>query len=256
MARSFASASSQYVSLATDLYAGAASFSISVWLNATTLTDSVVSGLSGNIGTDFIGIRLNSSGTLSMQYESITQLASASAASTISTGSWHHVLGMVTSSGSDRTVYIFLDGASVVTDTEIGIGGLSIDSTDIGANVTNAGEYFDGDIGEVVYRDINIVGGDVTALANGFPPEDVSPNRILAYWRLLDDDGDMDYWGGNADLTAGGAPTYSTSHPPVMENLFSPSGFGLSNPSNPSAWEYGPNGSGTKGSYSIIELGP
>lgn len=256
MARSFESEFSQSLSLATDLYAGSGSFSISVWLNATSLVNSVVAGLSGNVGTDFIGIRLNSSGTLSMDYNTVSGSASAISASGIGTGEWHHVLGQVISSGTDRTVQISLDAASIVSDTAVGIGGLNLDSSDIAAQIAAGTEYFNGDIGEVTFRDLNIVGGEVTALADGFPPDYVNPHRILAHWRLLDDDGDMDYWGGNADLSASGTPTYSVSHPPVMENSFSPSGIGLSNPSNSNAWEYGPGGSGTKGNYSIIELGP
>jgi hypothetical protein len=66
---------------------------------------------------------------------------------------------------------------------------------------------YSGALGEA--HALSLHGGGV-----GSSPDMVRPDALLHYWKLLDADGDIDYW-GQANLSAVGSPPYH-QHPPMV----------------------------------------
>lgn len=79
------------------------------------------------------------------------------------------------------------------------------------------GAYFDGYVANAAVWNVSLSTADIVNLYNsgiGADPRSVRPDALVAYWPLVNGDGDQDYW-GNAHLTASGSPTYA-QHPPAL----------------------------------------
>ena len=135
-------------------------------------------------------------------------------ASGTSTGTWYHAAA-VFASATSRTAYLNATGTSG-TDSSTPT---SLDQIAIGAlyRATSVGLSFDGAIAHAGIWNVALSATEVASLYNngiGADPRSVRPDALVAYWPLLNNDGDQDYW-GNYHLTASGSPTYA-QHPPVL----------------------------------------
>jgi hypothetical protein len=123
----------------------------------------------------------------------------------------------VFASNTSRSIYLNAAGKITNTTNVITDPGLSLVS--VGANVfsNTAGEFFNGRIANVTIWNAALTDDDITRLYNGglgLDSRSVRPDALVAYWPLLENDGDRDWWGQH-NLTASGSPTYA-QHPPVL----------------------------------------
>ena len=127
---------------------------------------------------------------------------------------WYHGAAVFASSTS-RTVYLNATGNSATDGANAtGLGIVTVGSNN---RASSPGAYFDGAMAHVAIWNVALSSAEIAQLYNsgiGLDPRSVRPDKLAAYWPLLNNDGDQDYW-GNFHLTASGSPTYA-QHPPVL----------------------------------------
>jgi hypothetical protein len=163
-------------------------------------------------------IQVQSDGTIRAATKRNTTQAATTTA-TISTGVWS-LLTAIFTTGSSRSV--FLNGGNKVTDNGSLAAPLSIDRTVIGAQFDDSSSAYDsftnGAIAHVAIWDAALTDAEIASLYNdgiGLDPRQMRPDVLAAYWPLLDDDDDVDWW-GQYDLTPSGSPTYAAGPPLLM----------------------------------------
>ena len=103
---------------------------------------------------------------------------------------------------------------SAVSNTPTGLDCLALGSI---YRAATPGNYMGGAIAHAAIWNVALSAAEVARLYNsgiGVDPRSVRPDALVAYWPLINGDGDQDYW-GNYHLTASGSPTYA-QHPPVL----------------------------------------
>jgi hypothetical protein len=130
-------------------------------------------------------------------------------AGTYSSGVWTHAAGVFPTNNS-RTAYCNGVAGTAETTAKTPTG---IDRVDIGRLITTANN-FGGDIAEACIYNVALTAAEIAALAAGISPLSVRPDALVAYWPLLDNDGDVDWW-GQYDVTPVSSPTYA-DHPPII----------------------------------------
>jgi len=129
-------------------------------------------------------------------------------------GVWHLATAVFASSSSRS---IWLNGSGKGTDTTSIALDLSLDRFAIGVHYRPDIEaYFAGSIAEACVWNVALTDSEVASLylnGIGAKPTSVRPDKVVAYNKLLNNDGDIDWWGQN-NLTAVNSPTYG-DHPPI-----------------------------------------
>ena len=222
MARSFASASSQYLSVSSAALT-ADPITMAAWFYPSTTHSGTILAITDH---DFPSGRwqltTNTSPgnvlTIIKQNTGGSQTDTVHTTNTYSASQWHHAVGVFTSTA---TRFVFLDA----DDANKGAGSTSVanitapSKTSIGMrelNSTPAG-FFNGRIAHAAIWNAALTAAEVAKLYNsgiGVDPRSVRPDSLVAYWPLINGDGDQDYW-GNYHLTASGSPTYA-QHPPSL----------------------------------------
>lgn len=142
--------------------------------------------------------------------------ANSYANSSLSTtsGTWYHAIAVYFSS---VTTGIFVNGGNETYAGGAAITGLDMLGIGTHRYGTTADKLLNGDVAHVGVWSVALTQAERNRLYNngiGADPRSVRPDALVAYWPLLNDDGDQDYW-GNFHLTASGSPTYA-QHPPVL----------------------------------------
>ena len=199
---------------ASDLVS-AEPFTFASWVNSdVTSTLEYVLSVGDNSGLDHWGIGIDASDQAIAQAIGAATGTSTTTA-TISSSTWHHVVGVFTSSTS-RTAY--LDGtAGTENTTSVSPGFLN--ETAIGKRSRSAGgsDPWDGKISEVAIWNVALTAGEIKTLSNGVSPFRVRPESLLAYWPmhgLTSSSNETDYSGGGNTMTQAGTPA-SADHSPV-----------------------------------------
>ena len=187
------------------------------WMNAAAI---------GSIGTAFClsstaqasanswRISISGSGGFVVTETAVNSAVSAITSSTVSAGTWNHICGIFATSTSRS---IFMNGANKTTNTAWRTT-TNIDGTFLGTSFTDAGNAivnpFNGSLANFGLWNVALTDGEVAELATGLPCSAVRPDALVGWWRLLQNDGDVDWWKQN-NLTATASPTFS-QHPPVI----------------------------------------
>lgn len=215
MARSFASASSQYLRYASGI--GGSAFTFSAWIyRASSGASHVIcsrSVSSGSVGTSLILV--SSANKLQLYAETApTQSANISGGTTVNASEWYHVAG-VFAAGDYR---IYLNG-SLENSSAHGNSPAAADEIALSGRVYSGsrGDYFNGRIAEVGLYGVALTVAEIASLAKGYAPLEIRPSSLVAYYPLGGHYGqfDLDRWKNRYDLTPSGSPTWA-EHPRVI----------------------------------------
>jgi len=217
MARSFASASSQYLTHAVAALAGDP-ISMAAWVYPlqTNATGTVISITDDDANTGRWSLLLGNTGYVSaLKQNDGGTTGTASTSTTYSANTWSHAVATFRQS---NVRYAYLNGGNAGSNFTDVSNESGPSATTIGVQKfsTNS-SYFNGYIAHAAIWNAELTLADVARLYNsgiGADPRSVRPDALVAYWPLLNNDGDQDYW-GNFHLTASGSPTYA-KHPPVL----------------------------------------
>ncbi|MHA2064354.1 MAG: LamG-like jellyroll fold domain-containing protein, partial [Candidatus Thorarchaeota archaeon] len=121
---------------------------------------------------------------------------------------WHHACG-VSIAANSRAVYI--DGGSKGVDTTSGTP-LGVDEMYIGTR-PDGNNYVSGMVAHVALWNAALSDTEASVLAKGYSPLLVKPQNLVCYWPLLRNDNDIV---GGYHMTAVNAPTWGSSHPPII----------------------------------------
>lgn len=218
MARDFERSSSEYIDRADIITAAVDNFTMSAWINIESLPGATMNilsnGLSGGFGEGY-QLQVTIAGKLRLDF---AYVANALGATTLSTATLYHVLG-VRRSG---TAYVYLNGAqegTTTTSTPFTPGGSS--STTIGARQnegTSITGFFDGLIAEAAMWDRALSDAEIAALAKGFSPK-FFPKNLLFYKPLIRDIADQKdsgTWTSSGTVAADHPRIYYPSRPQAI----------------------------------------
>ena len=148
-----------------------------------------------------------------LEYDTAWKVATSG--TSISTATWHHVMGVFKSSTS-RIVY--LDGVDKVENTDLqDVHVEDLTRILIGTHKQAGGAYFEGNIAEVAIWQAELTDANAVSLAAGANPSFINPDNLSKYWRLLSDG--TSAIGGNTLIAANGA-TYDSEVQPSIGNVF------------------------------------
>lgn len=237
MARSFSGSNS--LSIASALRS-AAPVTMACWFytNDTFNVGTLLAIDSGNTNNAF-QLRSWLNGPLQVVQAVAVESSSSNAATstTAATNTWSHACG-VWASATDRRA--FLNGGNRGQGDVGSYAPSGLTTTRIGRIAATEG--FTGLIAEAAIWNVALTDDEVAALYNngiGLCPTMVRPDALVAYWPLLQTDGDIDWWGQN-NLTANGSPTYA-DHPPVIYPSGIKSVVTAAAPTFKAAWARGRN---------------
>lgn len=214
MARSFASASSQYLEK-TGLSFSSPPYTIACWFKVTTFNTGVMVSLDGATGNWIFELYATSGSKLGFYAEPNGPGAvNLVGGTTLSSGTWYHAAA-VTTAGDHQ---FWLNGSSEGTSTlPANITGAT--QVHVSANRYSGaiGSYLNGQVCEVGVWNARLTTAEVASLARGFTPLEIRPALLVAYYPLGGHHGqfDLDRWKNKHDLTPSGSPTWA-DHPRVI----------------------------------------
>ena len=221
MARSLASASSQYL-----VYGGAVRtappFTVSAWVYPlqadAACTILCITDYTAPSGRYHVYVNASAKAGIGVQNDGGGASQFTSTVNSYTANAWHHVVGVFAGNAS-RTIYLNADTANKGTGATSVTPDPGLDRTTIGTRLhsSTTNDNFNGYVANVAIWGAALSDSDVVRLYNsgiGLDPRSVRPDAMVAYWPLINGDGDQDYW-GNFHLTASGSPTYA-QHPPVL----------------------------------------
>lgn len=160
-------------------------FTLSAWVKTTATSSQTVVGIFVSTSSNqYYRITLSAAGLPTIE-ASNTTARTASSATAINDGAWHHVAAVFASSTS-RTLYV--DGVSKATSTTAATFTATINRLSVGRTSNSApGSYFNGSIDEVSLWSTGLAQADIDAVYNSGRPTDVSASTgILSFWRMGD----------------------------------------------------------------------
>tara|TARA_R100001082_G_C4343776_1_gene151362 strand:+ start:388 stop:1113 length:726 start_codon:yes stop_codon:yes gene_type:complete len=181
MALSF-DGSDDYLTHSGAIFSGSAtdySWTLVAWCRPDDQHEGFVIGAdqgSGNLGR--FGVFSRSNGRFALRRKS-GYISTPDADYNDSNTAWFHLAGVFTYGG--RALYV--NGTSEVTQTS----NISIDpsnATIFNIGRDHEGKYWDGGIAEAAAYSVALADKDITALATGFSPLLVRPDRLIGYWPL------------------------------------------------------------------------
>ncbi len=217
MARTFVSASSQYLNAATAAFT-AQPFTMSAWAVTTTTTGErciVQIENSGNT-TDRHNMVISGTGAFTVSGNSSTNNNSF-LNSVVTTGAWHHYAA-VHSSASSR--YIWFNGTrGTQGTTSITSSGLNSTSIGMERDSTPAAAW-DGQIAEVAIWNVALADNEVVALSKRVSPLRVRRDALVHYWPIWGlDSPEIPAVRGSFTVALNGGTPARANHAPV--ELFS-----------------------------------
>lgn len=227
MARLFASASSQQLTLASAILTGPP-LTFACWYRPTTSAaqQTFVSVQDASSAANFHDLSMGATGHIQARsFDTGANLFTAVSTGAVTNGTWAHA-ACTMSTLSNRVAY--LNGVAGTADTNTSAAaGLVI--TRVGGQ--GSGNFTNGDLAEVGIWNVVLTQNEITALSAGVPPWLVRPSSLLAYWQLPGNDSPEPDWNlltAHNALTLSNAPTLSNSNPPVVAGNFgvpTPSGY-------------------------------
>lgn len=229
MARTFTGSTANYMEC-TPSVAFSTAITISAWVKlASTGAAHTIAGYY-NISSTTGGfeLTLNTSGTPQATVYGLTGTATASAASTVTTGIWQHIVAVFATTTS-RTCY--LNGTAGTTNTTLRTASMSVTSdrytTGVKHNSAGLAVPANCDIAEVSLWNKTLTQTQITALAAGVRPALVNSfNGGLELWVPLygNVSPEPDYAGGYTAYsfhpeTITGTLNQAATHPPVIQAL-------------------------------------
>ena len=219
MARSFASASSQYLE-GTSIPFSSYPLTFSSCFKAVSATrvDGLLTSAASSLeykymGTLTVGSVAGDPVRWQSRFSSGTSTSVVPSTTGYSAGTWHNVVG-VTADSTDHAVY--LDGGSKGTSTtEVDFP--TLDRLSIGRLGKNTPVWYaDADIAECAIWEAALTDSEAAMLGAGYSPLMVRPQSLVAYWPLggIYGEHDNDIVGG-FNLTAYNTPTWA-DHPPII----------------------------------------
>jgi hypothetical protein len=210
MARLLSDEASQYLD-----YAGATvtayPFTISGWLYPDEAKfHTILSVCTTTEDQDFVW--LGTTATVGrVRVDNATVQGTASTVDTWNINAWNHLVGVFTNSTSRS---VLLNGGTKGTNaTDVAMPG-GLNNTALGRlNQSSATYETSGRLAEVGLWNVALTDADQAALADGYSPDQVRPESLVAYWPLIRDT-DIDIVGGYT-LTANNAPTVA-DHAPMI----------------------------------------
>lgn len=138
----------------------------------------------------------------------------ASTATTVTTGVWHHGAGRLNGAGGGGTT-VWLDGVNDGSATGVTLGNTT-NSLTFGA-ASNGSFRYTGQIAEVSIWNVALSDGEMVSLAKGVSPYLIRRNSLAGYWPLWSSAHAMDLSGnGNAGTIT---EAVTAAHVPVMPLL-------------------------------------
>jgi hypothetical protein len=202
VARSFASASSQYLER-TSAVVTAAPLTMSCWFNTATAASQMLMTLSSNNGSGFNEFDMSLSSALAVNAGTVDGVSTSQANSTTNgtSGAWNHACAVYAAANS-RAAYV--NGGSKGTETTSRTPS-SLIRTGIGRRVGLNNTYMNGLIAEAAIWDVALTDAEVAVLAARACPLLVRPGNLVSYWPLIGRfSPEIDLVGG-LDLTVTGA---------------------------------------------------
>jgi hypothetical protein len=166
-------------------------FTVSCWIKADTLVGSwegVMGCVSSDSWADGFSIYMNSAGAIGFWVNHyITNLA-ISSVSTISTGTWYHVLACYDGSLGSNNMELFVNGASVATDT-LTANVIDNSGTLCMADASSGGFHhgMNGNIDDFAIWNTDERANVATIYNNGVP-NDISALNPISYYKMGDGD--------------------------------------------------------------------
>lgn len=218
-ARNFADTTSQHL-LHNAAVAGTLPITFACWFKSddgTTAQTLMAVGSNSSLNYLALQARGDSGGDpLNVILRSPSGIDAAATTSGFTPGTWHHAMGVFEDNGgSDLTVYI--DGSNMGTSSLPGKAApTGMDRTYIGVTDVGAGllRYMSGAIAYPAIYNAALTAADAALFYAGMPACRVRPDALVAWWPLINNDSDRDWWGGS-DLTAVNSPTYAADGPPM-----------------------------------------
>lgn len=212
MARSFASASSQYLEVASALVT-AYPFSLACWFWSNDVTAAYNLLNVFNNTTTGQAFQLLAAGTIAAKpLRFLVAAVACDSTTAYVANAWHHACAVGTSATS-RAVYLNGGGkgTSVTSATATGLN-----VTTIGRRSTSLpGQYLNGRLAECAVWNAALTDGEAAALAAGVRPIDVRPLSLVGYWPVWGlSSPEPDLTPNNHQMTVNAAPPQA-NHPPV-----------------------------------------
>jgi len=214
MARSFASASSQYLETDSPPFTGLP-FTMSQWFNVTRTNASDGNFFLGDSGTvdNRFWASARSNGNWGIASSAPGGGSGVSDAGAYSANTWHNGVGVYRTT-SDREAFLDGVGGAGNTDNQIPAG---VDRLSIGRfGDSTPGLYVDGLIAFFALWDVALTDAEVASIAAGYDPPFIRPESLVFYMDMLGD-GDNDRIGG-LHLTPFNGPTLGPSPPIISQS--------------------------------------
>lgn len=214
MARSFAAASSQHLTLnASPITNGPLTLAAWFWpdgLNTGNVAYKILQLGSQTTDNNYyaIGVYQNQ-----LTFHGGSNNQRAQTTDTLTNQTWHHAVGLTESTTSRYAILNGVKSTHSIAATNYN----SVNQTRIGRRTGSAAEYWNGHVAHAAVWNVALTDDEVASLYNsgiGADPRSVRPDALVAYWPLLDNDGDRDWW-GSTHLAATNSPTYA-QHPPLL----------------------------------------
>lgn len=160
---------------------------ISAWFRAASAAESrTIVFIGDSSSSAYINLQAASDGKVKIWVNNGSATGSAATLASWSTNTWHHVAAYY--QGAAGSLWVSLDNQSPGTGTRSGAEPTwSGPRTSIGAHdKTTSSEPMDGSIAHVGLWNAQLESGDLVALSRGVSPALVRPNKLRAYWPLMD----------------------------------------------------------------------
>jgi len=177
------------------------------WTANTSVSEYLISVDNG--GDNRFALNVNGS-VRAITTDGASKIATSSATYTAST--WQHAAAVFSAVDSRAAL---LNGGNKGTDAS-SARPLGISQTQLGR--TYATSNLTGNLAHAAIWSAALTDAEVASLYNngiGLDPRLIRPDALVAYWPLLNADGDVDWW-GQYDLTAYNTPTYAAAPPLLM----------------------------------------
>lgn len=212
MARTFVRANSDYCEVASSPLTGTlGTYTLAAWYKPSSISGGTVVSLGDTNSVDYAALGMGADGKVFLEINAAITTADAFSTGTLTSGSWSHVAGVVSSSANHVA---YLNGTAGTADTtDVAPGGP--DTVTVGGLVIGGSRvsYAGGDIAEVAIWDTNLSGAQVSSLASGALPSTI-PTGLVGYWKITGTNSpELDSTAGARDLTVSGT-TAGTDDPP------------------------------------------